>query len=152
MKLVSSAALGTALVLTATAQYSQPSPAPSSAPAAAPSGAAKTLAVKLNPQNNSGEGGTATLSDSPNGLLVRVKLSGEPEGVPQPMHIHKGTCATLDPKPAYPLKSVENGSSDSTVPNVTIAELEKGKYAINVHKSTSEITTYVACGNIVASK
>jgi hypothetical protein len=112
----------------------------------------KAVQVKITPQDNSGEGGTATLSDSPNGLVVKMTLSGAPEGVAQPAHIHKGTCANLDPKPAYPLKSVSNGSSDSTVPNVTIAQLEKGQYAINVHKSTSQITTYVACGNIAASK
>src|SRR5204862_2018184 len=56
-------------------------------------------------------------------------------------------CANLDPVPAYPLNSVTNNASD-TVANVSLAELAKGGYAINVHKSAAEVSVYVACGNI----
>jgi hypothetical protein len=64
----------------------------------------------------------------------------------QPVHIHKGTCAQLDPKPAFPLSPVVNGKSE-TVVNAPLAELEKG-YAINGHKSAQDIKTYVFCGDI----
>ena len=99
-------------------------------------------------QNNSGEHGTATLLQGVNGVIVKLRLSGGAEGVDQPAHIHKGTCAKLDPKPTYGLTMVKNGSSQTTVPNTTLADLQKGDWAINVHKSAKEAAIYVACGNI----
>jgi hypothetical protein len=63
------------------------------------------------------------------------------------VHIHKGTCANLDPKPTYPLSPVVNGKSETTV-NASLDSLEKGGYAINGHKSAQEAKTYVFCGPI----
>jgi Cu/Zn superoxide dismutase len=161
MKLsLGSAALGAALVIATSAQSPAPSPmsggamtggAMSGAAANAPACTSKPLSVKLNTQNNSGEGGTASLCDSTQGLVVKTTVSGSPEGVAQPEHIHTGTCADLGGV-KYPLQSVSNGSATSVVPNVTVADLQKGTFAINVHKSTADVKTYVACGNIVASK
>ncbi len=143
---VRAAAVGAALIFGVTAQ--------SMAPMAsmAPNAMTKPLQIKLLAQNNSGETGTATLMDSSKGLVVKLRLTGGEKDVDQPAHIHKGTCDKLDPKPTYPLKTVQNGESETTVPDVTIAELEKSPFAINVHKSTKEIPVYVSCGNIVAPK
>ena len=107
------------------------------------------LTIPIKPQNGSGESGSATLTDTKAGLKVVVKLTGAPAS-PQPAHIHKGSCAKLDPKPWYPLKSLVGGTSTSIVPGVTIGEI-KGKTAINVHKSATDIATYVACGDIAGS-
>jgi hypothetical protein len=131
-----SAALGAALILGATAQ--SPAPAMRKMP----------LQFRLAEQNNSGEQGTATLLQGVNGIIVKLRLTGGAEGVDQPAHIHKGTCAKLDPKPAYGLNLVRNGVSETTVSGVTLADLQKGDYAINVHKSGKEIPVYVSCGNI----
>jgi opacity protein-like surface antigen len=109
---------------------------------------AAPVTVKLAAQNGSGESGTATLTQTADGVLVKVNLKGYTAGVAQPNHIHKGTCEKLDPKPAYPLKTMMDGVSTTTVTGVTLADLMNGDYAINVHKSTTEIATYVACGNI----
>jgi len=142
---IAAAALGAALILGATAQ--------SMAPMAsmAPGAMTKPVQIHLTAQNSSGETGTATLTDTENGVVVKLAMTGG-EKVDQPAHIHKGTCDKLDPKPTYPLKTVHDGMSDTTVPKVTIAELEKSPFAINVHKSTTEVATYVSCGNIVAPK
>jgi len=43
----------------------------------------------------------------------------------QPVHIHKGTCAQLDPKPALPLSPVVNRNSE-TVVNASLDDLQKG--------------------------
>jgi len=134
-----SAAIGAALLLAATAQ--SPAPAVRKMP----------LQIRLLEQNKSGETGTATLFDGAKGLIVRLRMSGGGD-VDQPAHIHKGTCEKLDPKPTYPLKAVHNGQSEWTVEGVTIAQLEKAPYAINVHKSAKEAAIYVSCGNIVAPK
>jgi hypothetical protein len=110
--------------------------------------AADSASTKLQPQNNSGESGTATLTKAgDNQTKVVLEVQGAPAGTPQPVHIHKGTCAKLDPKPAYPLSPVMNGKSETTV-NASLESLEKGGYAINGHKSAQEVSTYVFCGNI----
>ncbi|MDB5026555.1 MAG: hypothetical protein JWO66_244 [Candidatus Eremiobacteraeota bacterium] len=144
LKLVSTAVLAATLVVGATAQ----SPAPTQAPA--PARKAPTQ-IRLAAQNNSGETGTATLYDGAKGLIVKLRTSGG-EAVDQPAHIHKGTCEKLDPKPTYPLKAVHDGQSETTVEGVTIAQLQKSPYAINVHKSAKEAAVYVSCANLVAAK
>lgn len=110
--------------------------------------AADSATAKLSPQNNSGESGTATLTkagDKQTKVVLDVK--GAASGASQPVHIHKGTCDKLDPKPAYPLSPLVNGKSETTV-NASLDDLEKGGFAINGHKSAQEVSTYVFCGNI----
>ena len=108
-----------------------------------------TITVTMNAQNGSGEDGTATITGVGTAdIKVTVNLKNAPAD-PQPAHIHKGTCAQLDPKPLYPLTNVVNGTSDTTV-MTTMAELTSGSYAINVHKSAAEVATYVSCGDIKA--
>jgi hypothetical protein len=109
------------------------------------------VSVPLKALNGSGESGSAILRDTPKGLSVMITLKGFPAG-PQPAHIHKGTCAKLDPKPEYPLSPVVSGKSTTVVKGVTIAELLASPNAINVHKSVTEIPVYVACGDIAAAK
>ena len=105
--------------------------------------------VQLNSQNGSGETGTATLTyvDATH-TQVDVTLNGA-GSVAQPIHIHEGSCANLNPVPKYPLTTVANGMSSTTV-NVGLNDLLGGKYAINVHKSKTEASIYVACGDITA--
>ncbi len=110
--------------------------------------AADSVTVQLSPQSNSGESGTATLTDAGNKQTkVVLSVTGAPSGVSQPVHIHKGTCDQLDPKPAYPLSPLVNGKSETTV-KADLQDLEKEKYAINGHKSSQDVKTYVFCGNI----
>jgi hypothetical protein len=136
-KTVITAAIGAALVLAGTAQAPSPS---------AP------LVIKLAEQNKSGESGTATLSDTSDGLVVKLEMKGGDSAGPQPAHIHVGTCDKLG-KVVYPLSLVKDGASSTTIKGVTIADLEKNPpYAINVHHSTTDIATYVSCGPVPAAK
>jgi ABC-type glycerol-3-phosphate transport system substrate-binding protein len=108
--------------------------------------AAGGIEVTLNEQNESGQTGTATLTAGDGTLHVSIALSGgSPD--PQPAHIHEGTCADLDPEPAFPLESVVDGQSVSDV-EVSPEDLALTPYAINVHKSETEADVYVACGDI----
>ena len=110
--------------------------------------AADSATAKLAAQNNSGETGTATLTKAgDNQTKVVLDVKGAPAGASQPVHIHKGTCDKLDPKPSYPLSPVVNGKSETMV-NASLDSLEKGGYAINGHKSAQEVSTYVFCGPI----
>jgi hypothetical protein len=107
-----------------------------------------SLTINIGPENGSGQSGQAFVKDTPGGLSVKVQLKGEPPSSSEPAHIHDGTCAKLDPTPWKVLSNVVDGSSVTTVPGVTVAELKKGKYAINVHKSVKAIAHYVACGDL----
>jgi hypothetical protein len=98
-------------------------------------------------QNGSGEAGTVTLTPVGDRTRVDVALVGAPNDTPQPAHVHVGPCAKLDPKPKYPLSSVVDGFSSSTI-DVPIAQLTSGDLAVNVHKSANEIPKYVACGDL----
>lgn len=106
-----------------------------------------SVTVKLHAQNSSGENGTAMLTQTAKGVQVVVNLTGAPAAA-QPAHIHPGTCMNLNPAPKYPLQNVVNGKSTTLVAGVKLADLEGGKFAINVHKSTTDLKTYVSCGDI----
>lgn len=114
---------------------------------------AETTVHALNEQNNSGQSGTVTfsLSEDNTSVTVEINISGGSE-VPQPAHIHTGTCDNLDPKPFFPLNSVVNGRSVTVITEADIADLDYDLYnqfSVNVHKSAAEASVYVACGEIV---
>jgi hypothetical protein len=113
------------------------------------SGSSMMHSFKISPQNGSGESGVATLTQSGGSLVVKLALTGA--SGQQPAHIHKGTCAKLNPAPAYPLTTVSGGASTTTLKTVTLSQLTSGTYAINVHKSTTDIKDYVACGNLTVA-
>jgi hypothetical protein len=106
------------------------------------------LNINMGAENNSGMTGTASVKDVPGGVRVEISLKNAPSHVNQPAHIHKGTCAKLDPAPWKPLNNVVRGKSDTTVQGITVADLKKGQYAINVHKSAADLATYVSCGDL----
>ena len=73
------------------------------------------VSIDLGEQNASGQSGTATLSPNDDGTVhVSLEISNPPAEA-QPAHIHQGTCAELDPTPAFPLESIVNGSSETDV-------------------------------------
>jgi LPXTG-motif cell wall-anchored protein len=110
----------------------------------------EVVTVKLATQNNSGVFGGGRLTRAGDGQTrVELTLEGGDAATAMPAHIHKGTCANLDPRPAFPLENVVGGGSDSTV-DVSLDELTTGGYAINVHKSATEASVFVACGDILA--
>lgn len=109
-----------------------------------------SLTITLTAQNNSGENGAAMLTDLGNGMTrVAVTVGGAPADVAQPMHIHEGTCANLNPKPAFPLNNLVNGTSTTEI-TTTLSALLSEPYAINGHKSAQEASVYVFCGDIVS--
>lgn len=111
--------------------------------------AGHSLQINMGQQNNSGQAGNASVTDVKGGANVTIQIKSEPKGASEPAHIHKGTCTKLDPAPWKPLTSVVNGKSFTHIPDLTVAELKKGKYAINVHKSANDLKTYVSCGDLV---
>ena len=75
-----------------------------------------------------GNGNRHLTKSGANQTKVVLEVKGAPSGASQPVHIHKGTCAKLDPKPAYPLARREREIGDR---GQRLADsLQKG-YAIN---------------------
>lgn len=107
-----------------------------------------TVTVQLGAQNDSGQTGTATLLPEGDKTKVVIHLSGGNGDVAQPTHIHLGRCDNLDPAPRWPLEPVKEGQSE-TLLDVPLDTILEQNVAINVHKSESEASVYVACGNIV---
>jgi hypothetical protein len=105
--------------------------------------------IPLSEQNDLGQSGTAVLTETKEGKLnVKLSMSGGKFTLPQPAHIHVGSC----PNPGavkYPLNNVVNGMSE-TVLDVKLDDVMKSadKLAINVHKSAAESKVYTACGDI----
>ncbi|OGY88992.1 MAG: hypothetical protein A3B30_02780 [Candidatus Komeilibacteria bacterium RIFCSPLOWO2_01_FULL_52_15] len=98
----------------------------------------------LTAQNNSGETGTAKIFDVNGKAEVVLNMSGAPDGVSQPAHIHEGTCAKLGPV-VFGLTNVLDGASKTNL-NVPMSAIFNGSpRALNVHKSQAESGVYVAC-------
>ncbi|HEY8478026.1 MAG TPA: hypothetical protein VIN09_14285 [Chloroflexota bacterium] len=114
---------------------------------AATSATAFALDVTMNAENNSGQNGTVTLEPMGNQTRVIINVQPGAAGVPQPAHVHEGTCANLNPRPAFPLQPVIDGRSE-TVIDVSLETLQATQHAVNVHKSAQEASVYVSCGDI----
>lgn len=105
--------------------------------------------ISLAQQNSSGESGSAVLSEKDGKVTVTLDMTGFPADVPQPAHIHAGSCPDVGAV-SYPLTNVVNGKS-VTVLDTTFAKLDaKEPLAVNVHKSVAESKVYVSCGNLGA--
>ena len=107
-----------------------------------------SIDINMGAMNGSNQDGSARVVSAGTGVQVTLKINNQPKGASEPAHIHEGTCKKLNPAPWKPLKNVVNGTSVTTVPGVTVAELKKEHYAINVHKSLTDLKTYVSCGDL----
>lgn len=114
--------------------------------AAAADASPRSLFVEISPVGNSGESGTAELTESAGDLHLSVSMK-HPVAPVQPIHIHAGTCRSANPNPAYSLGALSNGHVTAVLKAVSLGSL-LGKYVIIVHKSTKDMGTYVACGAI----
>ena len=106
------------------------------------------VVVILNEQNGSGMSGTATLTQMEEGLKVVLGLNGAPENVSQPAHIHLNNCANIGGV-KHPLTFPLNGKSETLVDTTLQEILNNLPLSVNIHKSTSEASVYVSCGDII---
>jgi hypothetical protein len=106
--------------------------------------APSTLTITMNGINDSGQGGTATITSLGDGVRVVVSLEN-PAPQSEPAQIDFGVCSDLG-QSAYALSPVVNGSSTSTLPNVTMDQLLSRPYAVVVQNASASIG--VSCGNV----
>ncbi len=109
---------------------------------------AAPIVVTLNMQENSGEKGEAKLMEVDGQVKVAIALTGAPADLPQPSHLHKGSCANLG-EPIFTLSPVLDGASETTLLITKEALVDNLPLALNVHKSTTNLNNYVACGDLI---
>ena len=107
-----------------------------------------TQNINMGALNGSKQNGTASIKDVPGGIWVKVSVFNEPKGASEPAHIHAGLCPNPNPAPWKVLHNVVNGTSVTTVKGVTVADLKKAHYAINVHESAANLKKYMSCGSL----
>lgn len=101
--------------------------------------------LKLGPGRDADRSGNAVLLALGNKTEVDLFIKPQPPFA-QPAHIHEGACPNVGAV-KFPLTSAQDGSS-KTVVDASLADLTKGGFSINAHKSPDDINVYVACGAI----
>ena len=123
-----------------------------------------TQTLELTPSRDSGVSGTATLTDTGNGVEVQLDVEGLPsaDGTEHIAHIHEGATCADDRAGAggpveFPLNSVFNeggAGSSTTIVDTSFDELLSGEpYYVNVHaEMTGEGTPPgISCADVVAA-
>ncbi|MGP6159596.1 MAG: hypothetical protein ACLPYS_19150 [Vulcanimicrobiaceae bacterium] len=95
----------------------------------------------------SGEYGTVALK--PMGLQTEVEIHvvNAPAGLIQTVHIHKGTCASVDGPPVYPLSPLVDGTSTSVI-DVPLDKLLTTPLVVHVHRSYKKELSSLACASL----
>ncbi|MBI3914785.1 MAG: hypothetical protein HY327_11460, partial [Chloroflexi bacterium] len=104
------------------------------------------MTLVFGPGRDATQAGSVTFTGKGATTVVTVSLSGSVAGVAQPGHIHEGTCPGVGAV-KFPLSNAVDGKSTTEV-NATLADLLKGGYSVNFHKSAAEVGVYVACVTI----
>lgn len=96
--------------------------------------------------------GTAWMAPSSGRTIAGVTISNAAPGGVHPWHVHQGQCgsngAILGPADAYPPLNVANDGTASAQANLDIPLPQSGEYHVNVHASSDNMGTIVACGNL----
>jgi hypothetical protein len=107
---------------------------------------AAPVVFPLAEQNGSAISGQVALFDLRDGR-TRVTITIGSRNSEYPAHIHEGTCANLNPAPAYPLENVRTGVSNTDV-IVSTQDLLSRPMAVNLHRSAQQMSEYVACADL----
>ena len=106
------------------------------------------LEIELKEQNASAITGYTTLSAEGDKTSVVTEMVQPFDIDPQPIHIHKSTCANASGESEFELSILEDGVGGDTI-DVSLDDLLAGGYVIEVHKSRKDEQA-VACGEIKA--
>jgi hypothetical protein len=99
-----------------------------------------------------GQAWMGTDPKDPGQTQAHVDISNAVPGAKHPWHVHRGHCGSdqgiFGPADAYkPLKVESNGKASATAV-LPVPTPKTGEYFVNVHASTSNMKTIVACGNL----
>jgi hypothetical protein len=99
-----------------------------------------------------GQGWVAADPKNQGQIIAHVSISNSVPNAVHPWHVHRGECGSdqgiAGPADAYqPLKVKDDGRAESTA-NLATSLPRSGRYFINVHASSKNMSTIVACGNL----
>ena len=83
---------------------------------------------------------------------AHVDISNAVPGGKHPWHVHRGRCGAdqgiFGPADAYKPLEVKNDGRASSEAELPVATPKTGQFFINVHASSQNMSTIVACGNL----
>jgi hypothetical protein len=83
---------------------------------------------------------------------VHIEVANEAPGGRHPWHVHRGQCGTdqgvLDTPDAYPVLKVGGDGKAKADAELRMPAPQAGQYYVDVHASTANMGTLVACGNM----
>jgi hypothetical protein len=96
--------------------------------------------------------GTVTGNSDSTRTKVEVTLNGAAPSASLPWHLHRGTCGNDqgivgEPANYAPLSVSSEGRATGTA-TLDLPMPRTGEYMINVHASSADMSTIVACGNL----
>jgi hypothetical protein len=109
----------------------------------------QSVTKTMSAENSSGQDGTVTLTDKGSAgveVVIAITANAAEPGQPQLAHIHSGRCPQVGAVTS-PLTNVVDGHSTTTVSGVTLAQLQDGNHAVNVHLASAP-GTYVSCADL----
>ena len=82
---------------------------------------------------------------------VSIRVGGHDPSGPHPWHVHEGKCgaggAIVGDPGAYTPLTFGNDRTAQSSAKLDVRLDESKDYSINVHRSTSDMATIIACGN-----
>jgi hypothetical protein len=84
--------------------------------------------------------------------VAYVGISNAVPGGQHPWHVHRGHCGSdqgiFGPTDAYPPLKVEGNGHATATAKLPVATPKTGDFFVNVHASSKNMSTIVACGNL----
>lgn len=128
-----------------------PAVPPAGPPATGTTAGAAT--INMQPLNNSGVTGEATVTPMDGQTQVTVMLSGSPQAGTHQGHIHQGTCESLGSvvTPLQPIETPAGGTGTMiTMVDLAPATVMNGQHIIAYHEAGGDPGQAVVCGSIPA--
>lgn len=116
-----------------------------------PGGATRSVSYRISAVADSGVGGTVYIGEFGENLTaVVIAVRGTPAGGAHPAHLHAGDCDS-DGGIVVPLSDVDGDSGlGVTLISTPYDDVVGGDLYLNIHASSAELGTVVACGDVGA--
>jgi len=96
--------------------------------------------------------GTGWMAPDSGRTVASVAISNAPPGGVHPWHVHQGRCGSkgpiYGPTDAYAPLVVEGNGTGRAQASLGIPLPSSGSYYVDVHASSNNVATIIACGNL----
>ena len=106
----------------------------------------------ISPRSNSTVRGEVKLQSAVVGSAAKITITGGTPGAVHPWHVHTGTCdktgGIVGSVGNYPVLTIGADGSASANAAIGSSLAEGSAYAVNVHRSPTDMGTIVGCGDL----